>query len=156
MEGRFPSAILMVGDSFLIEERLKTLFAELRSKIQGELFIQSYPCAESPLEEILGAARTLPFLASFQVFRLRDAPCLKDKKIEIMADYLANPSATTLLVFEAPELNKDHALVALISKSGQVTFLDVAEKRSVGSRFVREKFRRSGKTPAPGVLERRP
>lgn len=154
MGGRYPSAMLLVGDSFLIEERLKTLAAELRSKIQGDLFLQSYKCGETPLEQILSAARTLPFLAAFQVFRLQDAQSLKDNKIEILADYLAHPSNTALLVFEATELAKDHALAALVAKSGPVTFLESGEKRTVGGRFVRDEFRRAGKSPAPGVLER--
>jgi DNA polymerase III subunit delta len=154
MSGRFPSAILIVGDSFIAEERVKTLLADVRSKVKGEVFVQSYKLPDTPLEQIFSAARTLPFLAEFQVLRLQEVQNFKEKKSEAIADYLANPSATTLLVFEAWELAKDHALAALIAKIGQVVFLESAEKRSMGSRFVKEKFRAAGKTLGPGVLER--
>ena len=148
------AAMLMVGDPFLMEERVKFLLAETRSKIQGEVSLQAYKLTETPLETIFSAARTLPFLTSFQIFRLQEAQSLKDKKIEVIADYLANPSTSSLLIFEAAELAKDHALAALLSKTGQVIFLEASEKRSAGGRFVRDKIKRAGKVLAPGVLER--
>ncbi len=154
MEGQVPPAILFVGDPFLIDERFKTLLANLRSKMKGEIFVQSYKLGDTPAEQILAAARTLPFLAVFQILRLQEAQNLKDKKAGIFSDYLSSPSAVTLLVFEAAELHRDHALVKLISKSGQVTFLESEDKRAAGNRFVREKFQKNGKTFAPGVLER--
>jgi DNA polymerase-3 subunit delta len=149
-----PSAILLVGDLFVVEERVKALLADTRTKIKGEIFTQSYKLTDTPLEQVLGAARTLPFLAAFQVLRLQEAQSLKDKKTEVFSEYLANPPSTTLLIFEAAEMNKDHVLASLVSKTGQVVFLEAAEKKTAGSRFVREKVKRSGKTLGPGVLER--
>ena len=154
MTGRTAPAILLVGDPFLIEERVKTLLTETQAKLKGEVSLQAYKLTDTPLETIFSAARTLPFLTEFQIFRLQEAQSLKDKKVEVIADYLANPSTGTMLVFEAAELAKDHALVALLLKSGQVTFVDAGEKRSAGARYVREKIKRTGKTLAPGVLER--
>lgn len=153
MAGRF-SALLLVGDPFLIEERVKSLLTETQTKIKGEVSLQAYKLTETPLETVFSAARTLPFLTAFQIFRLQEAQSLKEKKIEIVADYLASPSKDSLLIFEAAELAKDHALVELLLKAGQVTFVDAGEKRSAGSRYVRDKIKRTGKALAPGVLER--
>lgn len=154
MAGSFPPAILLAGDLFLIEERYKTLLKDFQSKIKGEIHTQSFKLTDTPLDSVLAEARTLPFLASFQVLRVQEAQSLKEKKQEPLANYLESPNANTVLILEAVELEKDSALAKLAGKKGQVFFLEDSEKKVAGAKLVREKLRRAGKTFAPGALER--
>jgi DNA polymerase III delta subunit len=151
MAGSFSPATLLVGDLYLLEERSKALRLDFEQKIKGEIFTQLFSLTETPLDSILASARNLPFLASFQIFRIQNTQALKEKKLESLSEYLQNPSKTTALIFEAPSLDKDHALVKLLNKSGTVIYIEAADKKMAGVKLVREKIRRAGKTLAPGV-----
>lgn len=148
-------ATLLAGDLYLVEEKAKSLIQSIQSEIKGEVHLQSFKLTETPLDKIISSARSLPFLTEFQIFRVQEVQALKEKKLESLTEYLSSPSPSTALIFEAISLDKDHALVKLLTaKKAPVFFLEDADKKGAGSRLVREKMRRSGKTLAPGVLER--
>ncbi len=150
-----PSLVyLWVGDTFLTERKYQTLLLGLKQKDPDSTATQTFSLSETPLEKILSEARTLPFLISSQVFRLQASERLKEKNMEALANYFQNPSPSTYLVFESAELEKDSSLAALISKHGQVQFLDSQEKKSAGQSLIKEKLRRAGKTLEPSALAR--
>lgn len=149
-------AALLAGDLYLIEEKAKSLIQTFQGNLKADgLHLQSFKLTETPLDTILTACRNLPFLVSFQIFRVQEAQALKEKKLESLTEYLNSPSSFSALIFEAVSIEKDHALVKLLNaKKAPVYFLDDLEKRGAGAKLVREKLRKSGKTLAPGVLER--
>lgn len=148
-------AALLAGDLYLVEEKAKTLIQNIQSDIKGEVYLQTFKLTETPLDSIIASARSLPFLTSFQIFRVQEAQSLKEKKLESLAEYLSSPSSSAALIFEAASIDKDHALIKLLlTKKAPILFLEDTDKRIAGSKLVREKLRKSGKTLAPGVLER--
>ncbi len=148
-------ATLLVGDLYLLEEKAKSLIQAFQSEIKGEVHLQAFKLTETSLDSILSASRSLPFLTDFQIFRVQEVQALKEKKLESLTEYLTAPSPTTALLFEAVSLDKDHALVKLLTaKKAGILYLEDSEKKGAGARLVREKLRKSGKTLAPGVLER--
>lgn len=154
MSFSFPSAILLAGDPYLTEERYQALWRDVQSKIKGEIHAQSFRLNEVPLDIPLSQTRTLPFLAAFQIFKIQEAHQLKEKKLEPLADYLDKPAPTTLLVFLTAGIEKNHSLVKLIEKKGQVIFLEDFQKKIAGAKLVCERLRGAGKVFAPGALER--
>ncbi len=146
MSDRLKPAFLFIGDPFLIDEKLKSFLSALSEKIKGEISVTSHDLSAEPLETILAAARTLPFLTSFQVFRLRGFERLKESHQADAESYLKNPSETSVLIFEAAELGKSDKWAGLIQKYGEVNFFEDAAKQSAAASFLKEKLARSGKT----------
>ena len=75
---------LIVGDSFSAEEKAKTLQDKIRSEKKGQIAAVQYRLSETPLDQILAQARTLPFLTDFQIFRVRQAELIKEKNAELL------------------------------------------------------------------------
>jgi DNA polymerase III delta subunit len=151
--GEIASPVLFIGDAFLTERSFLSYFEEIKSKKKGEIVLQTYHLSDMPLDKVLVEARILPFLCVAQVFRLKDAEILKEKHLEFFEHYLKDPTADSFLSFEAASLEKDHALIKLISKFGQVKAQESnIEKKASGGRFVREKLRQFGKTASPDAL----
>ena len=151
-------ATLFIGDPFLTEARALAVASSLRTKIAGEISSRTCRLSEISLEQVLTEARTLPFLAPAQVFRLRESESLKENQVAVLEKYLQNPFPSSFLIFEAESLPKTSTLVNVIQKYGEVVVLDAREKKAAASRFIREKLKRAGKTMTPqgiALLEER-
>lgn len=149
-----PSAYLLIGDPFLAAQKSESLLQEIQKNLSGEVAVKNVDLAQTPLGSILTEARTLPFLASGQIFSLQNAQDLEEKSLAVFEQYLSNPPATSFFIFKAAGLEKDHPLAGLILKKGKVYVLDPVEKKSAGARLIREKLTRAGKAIAPSALRR--
>lgn len=155
MTTKFPSAYLLAGDAYLAETKLQAVLKDFQKAYPGELHIPSYRLSETPLEVILTESHTLPFYAAAQAIRVRDAEELKEAKAELIESYLKNPPPATLILFEAADIPRDHFLVKLVLKLGEVHYADGAQDRKSGAeRLIREKLRGAGKSLAPDALVR--
>ena len=152
-EGLLP-VYLFSGDSFLTEKKYEAVLSQVRSKAGGEVALHTFHLSETPLDSILGQTRSLPFLASAQVFRLLDADAVKEKNCEPLERYLAAPSKTSFLIFEAASIEKSHPIVKLAEARGRAEILQAAGNKSASAAFIREKLRRAEKTASHAVLQR--
>lgn len=142
---------LLIGDPFLVEEKFKSLTAQIQKKIKGEVPTQSFRLSETPLGEVLTQARTLPFLAAAQIFRIKEAERLKKEEVELLSDYLTNPPAQTFLIFEASAAPSE-AVKKVFEAKGEVVALEDRERKSAAGRFLREKLKFFGKTMTPEAI----
>ncbi|MBI3313201.1 MAG: DNA polymerase III subunit delta [Candidatus Omnitrophica bacterium] len=149
----FKVLTLFVGDPFLAEEKFQNSLGEIRKKIAGEIPVQTFRLFETPLESILTEARTLPFLAPAQIFRIKDAERLKKGDLEILGEYLTRPSQTTFIFFEAQTLEKKGGLADLIGSAGAVCYLDEDQKQASGLRLIQEKLKMFDKTITPAARQ---
>jgi DNA polymerase-3 subunit delta len=149
-----PRLYLLAGDSFLIEEKRKAVCNEIRKQVPGELFERSCRLRETPLDEILKDARTTPFLASAQIFRITEAETLKKSDLEILSRYLENPPLTAYLIFESTELGAGSELAKLIQPAGLAFIADDRERKNASVKLIREKLARHGKAMSPEAVER--
>ena len=152
MPESFHCALLFAGDPFLIEEKVKSVLQTHEKKDSTALSVVSYDLTETPLETVLIQARTLPFFAALQVFRLRGASALKKADHEALENYFSNPAAGTSLFFEIPSGEKSDALIKLIRKFGEVYLLADEEKKSAGRRFIQEKLKQVKKQMTPQAV----
>lgn len=148
------SSYLLSGDAFLVERKQQALLQEIRKKIKGEAPLQTFHLGENPLGEVLTQACSLPFLAAAQIFRCVDADRLKEKDLELLAEYFEHPSPSTFLIFEAVEMEKTNKFALLLAKHGEVFFLEGDKQNPAANRWLHEKINRSGKRIAPPVLRR--
>lgn len=137
---------LIAGDPFLRSQKFKSLAADLEKKSGGPLVHQSFHLEETFLESILSHARTLPFLAAGQIFRIKRAERLKDADLELLERYLVNPFSGTSLVFETEDLEGNDGLEKLIKARGQVILLAKEEARSAAQAFLQQKLAQFKKT----------
>ena len=154
MSESLSPSFLLVGDSFLIAQKIISLLKIIEKNHPGEIPQSLFQLSEVSLEEILTQARTLPFLASAQVFRLREAEELKKADLELLAKYLEHPAPSSYLIFEADELDKNHGLVKTMETTGKVFFLEERQKKSVAQHFIQEKLKYAGKSISPAALAR--
>ncbi len=146
-----PAAILVSGEPFLADSRWNALTGRLKTA-HPELSIQTFYLGDSEMDAILAQARSLPFLSTYQVFRLKEAEKLKD--VESLERYLQKPFESTLLYFESISIAKDHAVTKLLTQKGKVEFLENDKDNKEGAGFIRQKLRSFEKTITPGALTR--
>ncbi len=142
------------GDPFLRTQKAKTLAAEIEKKAKGLLTHQAYDLEETPLGDVLSAARTLPFLSSGQIFYIQNAGSLKDQDLTILSAYLEHPASQTTLIFEADDLKGASELQKLIKSKGQLILLAKDEARGAGAAFIQQKLVQYQKVITPGAKAR--
>ncbi|MBI4115864.1 MAG: DNA polymerase III subunit delta [Candidatus Omnitrophica bacterium] len=148
-----PSYFVLVGDSFLCEEKRKEIITAFEKEINSRIPVSLKRAGETPLETILSEARTLPFLTQAQAFCLRDADQFKKGEIELLANYFESPPPQTLFIFEAESLEKNHPLLTQIGKKRQVFFLRGGGER-ITSDFIQRKLKQAKKKITPEALGR--
>lgn len=147
-------SFLLVGDPFLTERKFSELRGEIEGAASGQVAVQTARLSERPLEDLFSEFRALPFFAASQIFRLREAQVLKEKDLELLGGYFKQPSPFSVLIFEAPSLERGHTAAKFFAKHGQVFFLEEHEKKSAASRLLREKLKRGGKSMTRSALAR--
>jgi len=154
MTDRLKPVILLVGDPFLASEKYKSILKTVEGAHPGDVARQTFHLSETPLEAVLAQARTLPFLAPAQVFRIDDLAKLKKDDVEMLEAYLEQPSEKSILIFQAQTLKKNDALTKLIQKKGDAFFLEVERGQSESVLFIKEKLKAFGKIMSPGAMAR--
>lgn len=154
-----PSAVktnltLLVGDAFLRRQKAKFLIAAIEKDSEKPFEHQKFDLQETPLETVLAAARTMPFLSPGQVLEVRGAESLKEKDRQILTAYLDKPAAQTFLILEADELKDKGELLKLVKDKGQAFLLSKDESRSTGAAFLQQKLSTHHKTMTPGAKAR--
>lgn len=145
---------LIIGDAFLAEEKVKEIIQKIESGKKGSLHQVKLRLSETPIDQVLSDARTLPFLSDAQVFYLRDAQAIKDKQLETLENYFNDPSETSYLIFETDSIDRRGALYKLLSKHAEVHLLEDSQKKNEATKFINEKLRNSGKTIASNAIAR--
>lgn len=153
-----PSAqtnlFLVSGDGFLRTEKVKALSAEFDKTSGGPAAHQTFDLHERSLEEVLVAARTLPFFSPGQILHVQNAATLKETDLEVLAAYLDHPAPKTALILEADDLKGALELQKLVKSKGQLILLAKAEARGAGAGFIQQKLAQYHKTMTPGARAR--
>lgn len=145
---------LLVGDAFLRGQKVKALVAAIEKDAGESLARQRFDLEETPLETVLAAARTLPFLSPGQVLEVRGAESFKEKELQVLAAYLDKPSPKTFLILEAEALTDKGEFLQLVKEKGQAFLLSKEETRITGSAFIQQKLSAHHKTMTPGAKAR--
>jgi len=145
---------LLLGDPFLRSIKLKDLLQDIRKNVQGECSVESFALSDTPLATVLTRARNLSFFAKFQILRIQEADRIKADDTKLLETYLAKPSSTSLLIFEADEMDRRSAYFKLIQKKGHLWSLNEGDLRGIGNRLIQEKMRHFKKKMMPQAQHR--
>lgn len=149
------SYFLIVGDSFLVEEKCADIAALAVKEAGGEVTKQSFYLSDTPLATILTEARTLPFLVERQIFIIHQTDRLKKADQEILEPYFQNPNPQTILIFTAPSIDKRSGLDKFFIKyQGEAVFFDDSGKQGIAARFIRDKLKQFKKRMEPRLTKR--
>ena len=153
MSSKLPLLYLVIGDPFLTEEKFKEIETSVHSDYP-EINLETFRLSDTSLDPILEKARSLPFLADAQIFRIREADSLKEKKFEMLDAYFQHSYEKTYFVFECESLEKVHLLREIAGKYGQIHTLDPTQKKTQAGKLIKAKLQAYGKTITPQALER--
>ena len=116
--------------------------------------LQSCRLSDVPFGRVLSDARTLPFLCSAQVFRIRDIERIKKEDVEELELYSQKPTAGTYLIFETPETEKKMPVVDFLRKIAEVHLLEDSGKGAASAALIQRKLKAAGKAMTPEAKER--
>ncbi|MCB9800304.1 MAG: DNA polymerase III subunit delta [Candidatus Omnitrophica bacterium] len=151
---KLKPVIALQGDSFLVEERVKDLTLQIEKEAGKDISKQSCSLSETTIESVFVQARTLPFLATAQIFYLSDCHKLKKADLESLQTYLENPASFSFLIFKLNDDDKaDAVLKALKTGGAEMIVLEDHQSRSIAGRFIQEKLSRAGKKMDPRALQ---
>lgn len=144
---------MAVGDSLLRDREFEKIEEAVKNTAKKDISRQVFYLSETPLVQVLTQAKTLPFLSSFQMFRVRDLASVKKDSLESLSLYAETPADCTILFFEAEMLEKAHPLNNWISKNGKVISL-AEESSGVAQILLKQKFKKAGKTISTTAIDR--
>ena len=148
---KFPF-FLLIGDSFLTQEKRKAILASLEKEWASSLPATLSRAGDLAIDSLLAEARTLPFLAAAQVFCVRDVQEFTKNEVELWANYFASPHPQTIFIFEAESLEKGHPFLEWAAKARQLFFLEPESGRIVAD-FIRRKLSQARKKISPEAFE---
>jgi len=148
---RAPLFVLL-GDSFLCDQKRQEILSQLEKEFGPNLPVVVRRAGEVPVGSLISEARTLPFLASAQVFCLRDVDQWTKNDLALWKDYFPSPHPRAFFIFEAESLEKSHPLLEGAARAKQL-FLLPSESEKIVARFIREKLKQAGKKITPEALE---
>lgn len=149
------SYFLLVGDSFLVEEKCAVIAAATAKEAGGEVTKQSFYLSDTSLGNILTEARTLPFLVERQIFIIHQAERLKKADQDVLEPYFQNPNPQTVLIFTAPSIDKRSGLDKFFVKyQGEAVFFEDSVKQGLAARFIRDKLKQFKKRMDPQLIKR--
>lgn len=149
-QGNFRQVYLLYG-----EERY--LRRQYRDKLQKALCVEGdtmnqhfYEGKNTPVEEIIDLAETLPFFSDRRVIFLNDSGLFKSGG-EKMAEYLSNPSDTCFFVFTESEVDKRSKLYKTVQSKGYAAEFAVQDENTL-KRWIAGILAREGKRIAESTV----
>lgn len=154
--GRISPVYALYGkDRYRMKQFAELLADKLLGKDERELGMVKFDTSETPLEEIVGEAETLPFFVSRKLVLVRDATVLAaaakeggkiEHRVDSFLSYMEQPSETSVIVFlvQAEKLDERRKIVKLLKERNLLvpfSELNEAELRSWLQRRAREQNR---------------
>lgn len=148
-------AYLVVGDDDL---KRQAVMRRLRIRLEelGDLSfnLDEFDGETADAQGILNACATVPFASERRLVIIARAERLKKDAQASLADYLADPVDTTVLMLQATTLAKTSRLYKAMAKVGKAAIIDCAmPKRDKLERMVRDMAPAHGITIAPDAAK---
>ncbi len=142
-------ALLIYGDQALpVEAELKRIIERIGKEVDLEFNLDQFRAGEDSLEDVLGAAETLPFASGWRYVVVKEAQRLSPTEVKRLARYLEDPPESATLILAAVGLKSSSPLVKEMSKRGKVRKAEVARREIplwIKGRFEARNLRVDGK-----------
>lgn len=145
--------VLVVGDVYLAAERFRALAEEFLKRHPGAS-TQTFFLKETPLGNILSQARTLPFGAEAQIFRVSEVDLLNADDAETLKAYLAKPPAYTKMVFLTDRLPEKGAVSEIFKDHAEIIRLEKSDLQDASHQLIKKMLTDEGKRMSGAAIRR--
>lgn len=122
---RAPAGFLIVGEDSYLRSLLREEIVSARVPPEArEAAVTSYSLADTPLEEVLARALVRPLFCPCQVLVVTEADRLGEEQVARLEEYWKAPTDFTVLIFEAPALDRRTRAARLLLERCQVHTAD--------------------------------
>ncbi len=141
------------GDEpYLIERGVKRLLDHAVSPDSRDFNLDIFYGKECKGDEIAAAAQTLPMFAERRVVLVKRSGELSAAALDMLAEYVADPSPSTCLIFEGEKIDQRRKFFMEIKKNGHLVECKRPYENQLGS-FIREEAAACGKKMEPAAVE---
>jgi DNA polymerase III subunit delta len=140
-----PVYLFYGPEDYLIEEEVRKLIDQVLHPKERDLNLQVFNGAEDRSGQIVQAAQTIPMFSRARCILVRNADELSEDDTEPIAQYLANPSPHTCLIFWARKLGPWRRLKARVEKVGKAVEFSRLKGRALVS-WIHGRMVQKGKT----------
>lgn len=135
-----PLYLLIGCESYLRDEAARAITdAALRETLLREFNEESFSLLSTPSHNAIAAAEQLPMMSNRRVVQIKDFAKLREADEQVLIRYLANPAPSSVVIFNAEDLDKRRLLTkALLDNCLVVEFpvlKDAEAKKWVQSRL---------------------
>ena len=141
------------GDEpYLVERGVKLLLAKAVSPEFREFNLNVYYGAEVKGEEIVEVAQTLPMFAERRVVVVKKSAALTAAALEILSDYVQDPSPSTCLIFQGEKVDQRKKFFLDVKRNGRLVEYRRLFENQLGV-FIRNEATVYGKRLEPAAVE---
>ncbi len=140
-----PNLYLINGeDEFLKKEETRKIEDGLfSSPLEKDFNCTVFDAKETNVEEIVEAAKVLPWQVSRRLIVVNNIEYLKSHQRDVLISYLKHPSAHTVLALTSTKIDKREKLYQTISKAAKVININLSPWRV--EQWIKQELRKYGK-----------
>jgi DNA polymerase-3 subunit delta len=157
-EGRIEPLYLFVGEEEYLQERaLKSLIATLDEAGRFFNYATFFIGGDGPqggkttAAHAIDNANQLPMMAARRIVIIRDFDKIKENELELVLEYLKNPSPRATVVFQARSLDQRRKITAALLKTCTVVVFDPLTDQQA-ARYAEEYLKRRNCRIEPNAL----
>ena len=141
----YPVYLLYGPENYLIEEEIQELLNRTLSQKERGFNFHLFNGEEHSIQEIVQTAQTLPMFSQYRFVLISEADHMDELKVEVLMEYIKNPSPTTFLVLHGQTVGPLKKHRKEIEKVGKVTEYSRLKGRGLVS-WMKNRMKEKGKT----------
>jgi len=141
----YPVYFLYGPEDYLIEEEIQELLNRTLSQKERGFNFHLFNGEEHSIQEIVQTAQTLPMFSQYRFVLISEADHMDELKVEVLMEYIRNPSPTTSLVLHGQTVGPLKKHRKEIEKVGKVTEYSRLKGRGLVS-WMKNRMKEKGKT----------
>lgn len=141
----YPVYFLYGPEDYLIEEEIQELLNRTLSQKERGFNFHLFNGEEHSIQEIVQTAQTLPMFSQYRFVLISEADHMDELKVEVLMEYIKNPSPTTFLVLHGQTVGPLKKHRKEIEKVGKVTEYSRLKGRGLVS-WMKNRMKGKGKT----------
>lgn len=140
-----PLYLLEGAETWLRDQALKKLIEKAVDASMRDFNLTTVSAAQGDLSEALAVAQQFPMISSHRVVIVTGFENISDEKqLDLLKDYLRNPSPTTALVFVSAGLDNRRNIATMLRKSCTVVSFEKLDDRDAAPRWLMDYASRNG------------
>lgn len=142
-QNQFQPVYLLYGEERYLKKQYTDRLRKALCQEGDQMNSHFYSGKDTPVNEIIDLAETMPFLAERRAIFISDSGLFKSGG-EKMAEYLTSPSETTCFVFTESDVDKRSKLYKAVAAKGYVAEFNVQDEQTL-KRWIAGTLGKEGK-----------